>query len=80
MDTQTLYQLLSEAFPDSKVELTGDGYHFDVVIISERFKTLSRLARQRLVYETVQTQIAGGALHALSMKTYTPEEWQNGTR
>ena len=38
------------------------------------------LQKQRLVMDTVRDQIASGELHALSIKTYTPEEWaaQNG--
>jgi BolA protein len=54
---------------------TGGG-HYAVVVVSDRFRGLSRLAMQRLVYEALgdlmQTEI-----HALSMHTYTPDQWRS---
>lgn len=53
----------------------GDGgeTHFNVVIASERFQGLSRIARQRLVLEALKAEFASG-LHALSISAQTPEE------
>jgi len=52
------------------------GGHFRATIVSERFAGLSRVARQRLVYGSLAEEM-GGAVHALSMRTFTPEEWVN---
>jgi BolA protein len=56
---------------------TGAG-HFEVVVVSDRFRGLSRLAMQRLVFEALgdlmQTEI-----HALSMHTLTPDQWRSRT-
>jgi BolA family transcriptional regulator, general stress-responsive regulator len=51
----------------------GGETHFTVTIVSETYAGLSRVARQRLVYETLAAEIAGG-VHALSLTTVTPEE------
>lgn len=59
---------------DAYVE--GDGSHFTALVISEQFTGKSRIQRQQLVYDTVRAQLLDGSLHALSLKTLTPEEWQ----
>ncbi|GAB0150486.1 hypothetical protein McPS_32280 [Marichromatium sp. PS1] len=60
--------------PEAEVEVTGDGEHFDAVVVSERFEGLTPLAKQRLVMETVKAEIASGALHAISIRTLTPAQ------
>ena len=47
--------------------------HFTVTIVSPAFAGLGRVARQRLVYDTLAEELAGG-VHALSLTVRTPEE------
>ncbi|MGI8596529.1 MAG: BolA family protein [Thermoleophilaceae bacterium] len=64
------------ALPGSTAEvqdLTGGGDHFRAEVISERFDGLSRIDRHRLVYDVFGDEV-GGPIHALSLKTSTPEE------
>ena len=56
------------------VTVTGDGSHFEALIVSDAFEGKRPVARQQLVYATVQEEISSGALHALSLKTITPAE------
>lgn len=56
------------------VSVSGDGYHFEAVVVSDAFEGKRSVARQQLVYATVQDEITSGALHALSLKTLTPQE------
>jgi len=51
----------------------GGETHFAVVVVSEAFSGLGRVARQRLVYESLAEELAGG-VHALSLTTRTPDE------
>jgi BolA protein len=51
----------------------GGQTHFAVEIVAARFAGLSRVARQRLVYGALADELAGG-VHALELKTLTPEE------
>ena len=60
--------------PGAEVTVTGDGSHFEAIVISDAFAGKSLLQKQRMVMATVNEQIASGELHALSIKTFTPEE------
>jgi BolA protein len=55
----------------------GGETHFDVEIVSERFQGLSRVARQRLVYDLLRDEMAE-RVHALALRTLTPEEEARG--
>ena len=50
------------------------GGHFRAVIVSDRFEGLNRVKAQQLVYSMVEEWM-GNEIHALSMKTFTPEAW-----
>ncbi len=50
------------------------GGHFRAIIVSEKFAGLSRVGSQQLVYQAIQDWM-GKEIHALSMKTFTPEAW-----
>ena len=58
----------------------GDGAHFEAVIVSPEFEGKSRIQRQQMVYKALGGRMESGEIHALSMRTLTPEEWtrQNG--
>lgn len=59
----------------SYLNVIGDGQHFEAVIVSEEFAGLSRIQRQQLVNKVLGERITGD-IHALSMKTFTSQEWQ----
>jgi acid stress-induced BolA-like protein IbaG/YrbA len=75
METSVVEQLIRAGLPDAEVQVTGDGSHFDAVVVSPAFAGLTPIKKQRLVMDTVRTEIASGELHALSIKTFTPEQW-----
>jgi BolA protein len=50
------------------------GQHFRAVIVSEKFAGLNRVKAQQLVYQSVEEWM-GKEIHALSMKTFVPDEW-----
>ena len=53
-------------------DLTGGGDHFRAEIVSDRFGGLSRIEQHQLVYGIFGDEV-GGPIHALSIKTSTPE-------
>lgn len=75
METQAVHQLIQSGLPGAEVRVTGDGAHFDAIVVSEAFAGLTPIKRQRTVLDTVRAEIASGELHALSIKTFTPAEW-----
>lgn len=76
MDNTRLQALITDAMPDAVVTVDGDGQHFHAVIVSEQFTNQSRVQRQQIVYQALGDSFQSGAMHALNMKTYTPDEWQ----
>jgi acid stress-induced BolA-like protein IbaG/YrbA len=56
------------------VEVRGDGAHFEAVVVSPTFAGASRVRRHQLVYAALGERMRE-EIHALSMKTLTPEEW-----
>ena len=50
------------------------GGHYDAIIVSSHFEGKATLARHRLIYEALQKEFSR-EIHALSIKAYTPEEW-----
>jgi acid stress-induced BolA-like protein IbaG/YrbA len=56
------------------VEVTGDGQHFQAVIVSEAFRGKSRVQQHQLVYRALGERMRE-EIHALSMRTFTPEDW-----
>jgi len=56
------------------VAVQGDGHHFEAVIVSPAFRGQSRVQQHQRVYAALGGRM-GAEIHALSMQTYTPEEW-----
>jgi len=57
------------------LEVIGDGQHFQALIVSSEFEGRSRVQRHQLVYAALGDRMRE-EIHALSMKTLTPQEWQ----
>jgi acid stress-induced BolA-like protein IbaG/YrbA len=75
METETVAELIRGAMPGAQVTVTGDGSHFEAVVVSGEFAGKTPIERQRMVMATVRPQIDSGELHALSIRTLTPEQW-----
>jgi stress-induced morphogen len=72
---EDLKQRIEDALPGAQAEvedLTGGGDHFRAEIVSDRFGGLSRIEQHRMVYDVFGDEV-GGPIHALSIKTSTPE-------
>ncbi len=56
------------------VEVAGDGHHFEALIVSPAFRGKSRVQQHQVVYKALGDRMRE-EIHALSMKTFTPEDW-----
>ncbi len=74
MTLEEVQAKLENGIEGSKVVMEGDGCNCSAVIVSSAFDGLSLLQRQRLVLGLVKEEIKSGELHALSVKTFTPDE------
>lgn len=59
------------------VKVEGDGYKYQLTIVTDEFIGKSKVGRQQWVYAQLKDLITTGRLHALNMKTWTKEEWGN---
>jgi acid stress-induced BolA-like protein IbaG/YrbA len=75
MQPSDIKSLIETGLTNSIVTVDGDGRHFNVIVITPAFTGKSRIEKQQLVYATLGERIATGAIHAISIKTFTPEEW-----
>ncbi|MBX2847916.1 MAG: BolA/IbaG family iron-sulfur metabolism protein [Acidiferrobacterales bacterium] len=64
---------IEAGFDSAEVTVEGDGHHFEAVIIAKEFSGKSRIQRHQLVYAALGDKMKA-EVHALSMKTHTPEE------
>lgn len=76
MEIDAIVKLIEAGLPGCEAQVTGDGRHFEAVVISNEFEGKSPLQKQRLVMATVKPQLESDELHALSIKTYTRDQWQ----
>lgn len=78
MDADTIRRLIEAGLPGATVDVEGpDGVHFEARVVSPDFAGKLPLARHRLVYATLGTRM-GGEIHALALKTLTPDEAAKG--
>lgn len=75
MHPEQVQKLIAAGLPCAYLQVEGDGHHFEAVIVSAEFVGKSRVQRQQRVNEVLRAHFNSGELHALSMKTHTPEEW-----
>lgn len=76
LDPKQIETWIAAGLPCSHLVVDGDGHHFGAIIVSSEFAGLNRVKRQQRVYATIRDKLDSGELHALSMQTLTPEEWQ----
>jgi len=80
MEPDQVKQLIEASLTGCNVTVTGEGSHFDATVVGEVFAGLSPVKKQQLVYATVNEQITSGEVHALTIKTYTPDEWEKASK
>ncbi|QSX31946.1 MULTISPECIES: BolA family protein [Shewanella] len=76
MDCKQIEEILKAALQLEEVRVTTDGSHYQVLAVGECFEGMSRIKQQQAIYAPLMEQITSGALHALSIKTFTPTQWK----
>ena len=66
---------IEQGLEDATVEIDGDGRHFNAVIVSPAFEGKSSVQQHQLVYGVLGDKMKSD-IHALSMRTLTPTEWE----
>jgi acid stress-induced BolA-like protein IbaG/YrbA len=76
MTADELKTIISSQLKCEHIELEGDGQHWYATIVAAEFEGKRLIQRHKLVYATLGEKIQTNEVHTLSMKTYTPQEWQ----
>jgi acid stress-induced BolA-like protein IbaG/YrbA len=74
---QDIKQWIEQGLEDARVEIDGDGRHFNAVIVSPAFEGKNLVQQHQLVYAVLGDKMKA-EIHALSMRTLTPAEWNSG--
>ncbi len=76
MQAKEIEALITEAMPGAEVTVRGDdGRHFEAVVVSEEFAGKTQVQQHRRVYQALGGRMESQEIHALALKTYTPETW-----
>lgn len=70
---------IAQGMATEHLSVDGDGRHFEAVVVSDAFAGKSRIQRHQLVYQTLGERMRE-EIHALSIKTYTPQEWESSRK
>ena len=80
LQTEAIRQRILDALPPGSeaqvTDLLGTGDHFEARVVSAAFSGRSMVEQHQLVYAPLQDWLKTGELHALALKTYSPEQWQ----
>jgi len=79
MTADQLKDIIRAGLACEHLELQGDGRHWFATIVSPEFDGLRTIARHQKVYATLGARMQTDEVHALSMKTLTPAEWQQNS-
>ena len=77
MEVSEIERRIAGLVGNAEIDIEGQDCNFTVSVISDDFVGLSQVKRQQLVLTGFNDVLASGELHALSVKPFTPEEWQN---
>ena len=76
MNTEIIKEKLEQALSLDVCIVKGEGATFEVIAVSELFIDMSRVKKQQTIYAHLSDEIATNAIHALTIKALTPDEWQ----
>lgn len=74
MTPEKIKAMIETGIEGAEAQVDGDGRHFNARVISDKFAGLTMIKQHKLVYAALGDNMES-AIHALSIKTYTPEQW-----
>lgn len=74
ISNDAIHEALKQHFADGEVQVEGDGYKYQITVVSPAFEGKNTVQRHKMIYALLKEAITGGALHALTLNTLTPDE------
>ncbi len=75
MDSTEIKAILENSLDLEEIHVKGEGSQFEIYAVDACFAQLSRVKKQQLVYAPLMEYIQKNDIHAVSIKTFTPQEW-----
>lgn len=69
-------EILSTIVADFVMVESADNVHFYATVVAAEFETMTKMQQHKRIMAIFQSPIANEQIHALSLKTYTPEQWK----
>ncbi|MEM7465838.1 MAG: BolA family protein [Pseudomonadota bacterium] len=79
MTPEEIKKMIEAGIEGAEVAVDGDGSHFAARVVSDAFEGLSMVKQHQMVYATLGDSMSG-AIHALSIQSYTPAEWERASK
>ncbi|MDH2924183.1 BolA family transcriptional regulator [Nicoletella semolina] len=76
MELKTIEDILRNSLDLDEVYVQGENSHYGVIAVSDAFASLSKVKQQQMVYAPLADLFATNAIHALTIKTFTTEQWK----
>ncbi|MDO4697756.1 MAG: BolA family protein [Pasteurellaceae bacterium] len=76
MDPKQIEAMLNAALELDEVHVQGENSHYGVIAVSDVFASLSKVKQQQMIYAPLTELFATNAIHALTIKTFTKEQWK----
>ena len=80
MDELEIAQLIETGLSDVNATVKGDGSHFEALVVGQCFEGKSLVNKQKMVYAVLGQHITNGDIHALTIKCFTPDEWEKAKK
>lgn len=75
METTEVKEIIEQAISLDEVYVSANGSHYEVIAVGAVFEGMSRVKKQQAIYSPLSDLIQKNVIHAVSIKTFTPEEW-----
>ncbi|MCE9679973.1 BolA family transcriptional regulator [Shewanella sp. AS1] len=76
MECKEIEQLLLEALSLDEVQVSQEGTHYKIIAVGDCFDGVNRVKQQQMIYAPLMEQVTSGALHAITIKAFTPTQWK----
>ena len=76
MNPRDVKILLDGSLSDCQIQVESEGSHYNIVAIGDLFDGKRAVQRQQIIYAALKEQISSGAIHAVNMKIFTLNEWE----
>lgn len=77
MKPEDIKQLIESSLPNVQaIVKSEDNVHFSAIVVGEVFRGQGKVKQQQMVYAALGNKIATGEIHAIALKTFTPDMWE----